>query len=215
LRLKPVLPGPPNSHWPLRANLGRTASSLDRLSPLENSKICKAPESLPFHTVMELERWQAGLHGVDVRLHRFAAFRHVYFRIFTPLRKTRLVDSYHPLRAWLAERRLDARDVVFIGMSLDDPPVTRSEERRYDLRIACSPAIRAAFPARSCGCESGDGWARGHYRPSANAMALGSAFRLFRIRGDRDDDGGEEYGGPASSIAADPVGNVILVGQHD
>jgi DNA gyrase inhibitor GyrI len=36
----------------------------------------------------------------------------------------------------LAERRTDTRDVVVIGMSLDDPSITPSKNCRYDLGIA-------------------------------------------------------------------------------
>ena len=114
----------------------RTASSWDRRSPLEKSKICKAPEMLSFHTVEELHRWKAAAKNVRVRVHRFSAFRYVYSRIYAPCGNTRLVDSYHALTAWLAERRTDIRDVVVIGMSLDDPSITPSENCRYDLGIA-------------------------------------------------------------------------------
>ena len=114
----------------------RTASSWDRRSPLEKSKICKAPEMLSFHTVEELHRWKAAAKNVRVRVHRFSAFRYVYSRIYAPYGNTRLVDSYHALTAWLAERRTDIRDVVVIGMSLDDPSITPSENCRYDLGIA-------------------------------------------------------------------------------
>jgi DNA gyrase inhibitor GyrI len=47
-----------------------------------------------------------------------------------------LVDSYYALIAWLAERGTGVRDVVVIGMSLDDPSITPSENCRYDLGIA-------------------------------------------------------------------------------
>ena len=114
----------------------RTASSWDRHSPLENSKICKAPEMLSFHTVEELHRWKAAAKNVRVRLHRFNAFRYVYHRIYAPYGNTRLVDSYHALIAWLAKRRTDMRNVVVIGMSLDDPSITPSENCRYDLGVA-------------------------------------------------------------------------------
>jgi hypothetical protein len=43
---------------------------------------------------------------------------------------------YHALTAWLAERRTDIRDGIFIGMSLDDSAITPSENCRYDLGIA-------------------------------------------------------------------------------
>jgi AraC family transcriptional regulator len=114
----------------------RTASSWDRRSPLEKSKICKAPEMLSFHTVEELERWKAALEECAVRVHRFSAFRYVYSRIYAPYGNTRLVDTYHALIAWLAEKGTDVRDIVFIGMSLDDPAITPSENCRYDLGVA-------------------------------------------------------------------------------
>jgi AraC family transcriptional regulator len=157
-------------------HFGRTASSWDRRSPLEKSKICKAPETLPFHTVEELQRWKAAAKNVRVRVHRFSAFRYVYSRIYAPYGSTRLVDSYHALIAWLAERRTDIRDVVFIGMSLDDPSITPSENCRYDLGIA--------FPRQPGGLLGEIIGSRGRppapsyrCRPSPNAMrpALASA----------------------------------------
>ena len=118
-----------------RNHFDRTASSWDRRSPLEKSKICKAPEMLSFYTLEELESWKAAAH-VRVRVGRFNAFRYVYIRIFEPYGSTRLVDAYHSLTAWLAARQTDIRDVVVIGMSLDDPAVTPSENCRYDLGVA-------------------------------------------------------------------------------
>jgi AraC family transcriptional regulator len=117
-------------------HFARTASSWDRRSPLENSKIRKAPEKLPFHTVEELQRWKAAAKTARVRVHRFNAFRYVYHRIYAPYAAARLVDSYHALTAWLMDRGTDIRDVVVIGMSLDDPSITPSENCRYDLGVA-------------------------------------------------------------------------------
>src|SRR5579863_1685135 len=65
-------------------HFGRTASSWDRRSPLEKSKICKAPEMLSFHTVEELHRWKAAAIKMRVRIQRFGAFRYVYSRTFEP-----------------------------------------------------------------------------------------------------------------------------------
>jgi len=118
-----------------RNHFGKTASSWDRRSPLEKSKICKAPEMLTFHTEEELKRWKAANH-VRARILRFNAFRYVYTRIFAPYGNSRLVECYHALTAWLAKRDTDLRQVVFIGMSLDDPSITPSEHCRYDLGIA-------------------------------------------------------------------------------
>ena len=114
----------------------RTASSWDRRSPLEKSKICKAPETRSFHTVEELHRWKAATKNARVRVQQLSAFHYVYQRIFAPYGNMRLVESYHALVAWLAQRGTDLRSVVFIGMSLDDPAITPAENCRYDLGIA-------------------------------------------------------------------------------
>ena len=118
-----------------RNHFNRAPSSWDRRSPLEKSKICKAPEMLSFYPLEELERWKATAN-VPVRVSRSGAFRYVYRRIFEPYGNTRLVDAYRALTAWLADRQTGVRDVVFIGMSLDDPAVTPSENCRYDLGVA-------------------------------------------------------------------------------
>jgi AraC family transcriptional regulator len=118
-----------------KQHFGRTASSWDRRSPLENSKIGKAPEMLPFHTEDDLRRWKAA-SPARVRVQRLGAFRYVYHRTFEPHGNVRLVEHYHALIAWLAARGTDVRDVVIIGMSLDDPAVTPSERIRHDLGIA-------------------------------------------------------------------------------
>jgi AraC family transcriptional regulator len=118
-----------------RSHFNRTASSWDRRSPLEKSKICKAAEMLSFYALEELERWKAA-GNVQVELGRFSAFRYVYTRVFAPYGNTRLVDAYHALISWLAARETDIRDVVVIGMSLDDPAVTPSENCRYDMGVA-------------------------------------------------------------------------------
>jgi DNA gyrase inhibitor GyrI len=90
---------------------------------------------LSYYSLEELESWQATAN-VRVQLSRFSAVRYVYTRIFQPYGSTRLVDAYHALIAWLAARGTDVRDVVFIGMSLDDPAVTPSENCRYDMGVA-------------------------------------------------------------------------------
>jgi AraC-like DNA-binding protein/DNA gyrase inhibitor GyrI len=118
-----------------RNHFGRTASSWDRRSPLEKSKICKVPEMLSWYALEDLESWKASAN-VQVRVGSLSAFRYVYIRVFEPYGNTRLVDAYHSLVAWLADRQTDFRDVVFIGMSLDDPAVTPSQNCRYDLGVA-------------------------------------------------------------------------------
>jgi AraC family transcriptional regulator len=118
-----------------KSHFNRTASSWDRRSPLENSKICKEPAAIPFHTVEELERWKAETKP-RLRVGRYEEFRYVYNRIYAAFSNTALLDSYHALIAWLKQRETDLRDVVLVGMSLDDPSITPAEKYRYDLGIA-------------------------------------------------------------------------------
>jgi AraC family transcriptional regulator len=118
-----------------KSHFGRTASSWDRRSPLEKSKIGQAPEGRPFHTEEDLRRWQAA-RNTRPRRRPSGHFRYVYNRIFAPYSSTRLLDCYHALVAWLAERGTGTQDIVFIGMSLDDPSITPAEKCRYDLGVA-------------------------------------------------------------------------------
>jgi DNA gyrase inhibitor GyrI len=93
--------------------------------------------------VEDLESWRAAAE-VKVSVRPFGAFHYVYLRIFEPYAGTRLVDAYHSLIAWLARRGTDVRDVVFIGMSLDDPSITPPQNCRYDLGIAFPDQLPAA-----------------------------------------------------------------------
>jgi hypothetical protein len=79
---------------------------------------------------------------------RLNGFRYVYTRIFALYGNSRLVERHHALTAWLTKRHIDLRDIVFIGMSLDDPSITPSEHCRYDLGIAFR-GRQAGFWARS------------------------------------------------------------------
>lgn len=109
-------------------HFGRTASSWDRRSPLEKSKICKEGDLISAYTREELAEMK-----LAVRVRRMEAFRYVYIRVFNPYGSQKLVDAYHSLAAWLAGT---GRKAKFIGMSLDDPSITPSENCRYDLGVA-------------------------------------------------------------------------------
>jgi AraC family transcriptional regulator len=116
-------------------HFGHTASSWDRRSPLEKSKICKVREAVSLYSVEDLGSWRAA-NQVRVQVSPSGAFRYVYVRVFAPYGGTGLADAYYALLAWLAGRGTDTRDVVFIGMSLDDPSVTPAPNCRYDLGVA-------------------------------------------------------------------------------
>jgi AraC family transcriptional regulator len=120
-----------------KAHFGMNASAWDRRAPLEKSKICKAPDGMPFYTPEELEeRRRAG--GLQVRISRLDRCRYVYVRTFNPYGNQRLVTVYHALVNWLARRETDLSDVVMIGMSQDDPSITPPEKCRYDMGVAFS-----------------------------------------------------------------------------
>jgi AraC family transcriptional regulator len=135
IALETGFPGTSEFSRAFRQHFNRTASSWDRRSPLEKSKICQAPGALAFHTLEELQRWKAA-SKVRVRLHRSTAFSYVYSRIYAPYGGSKLVDCYYALTRWLAERGTAPVDIVFIGMSLDDPSITPAANCRYDLGIA-------------------------------------------------------------------------------
>jgi AraC-like DNA-binding protein/DNA gyrase inhibitor GyrI len=133
-------------------HFGRTASSWDRHSPLEKSKICKEPGALSFYSVAELEKWRAA-SGARVALSRCREFRYVYIRVFAPYSGTALPDAYYKLIGWLANRGTSYRDVVFIGMSLDDPSITPAANCRYDLGVAFGLGSARATPPSVAECR--------------------------------------------------------------
>jgi DNA gyrase inhibitor GyrI len=59
-------------------------------------------------------------------------------------REISLLNAYHPLTAWLAARQTDIRVVVVIGMSLDGPAATPSEDCRYEAGVRQRPPSQAA-----------------------------------------------------------------------
>ncbi|MBS1788762.1 MAG: AraC family transcriptional regulator [Acidobacteria bacterium] len=117
-----------------KAHFGINASAWDRRGALEISKICKAPDDLVFYPLEELER-RAEAAGLRVRIGKLDQCRYVYFRVFNSYGNERLMDAYHSLLKWLAQRQTDLDDVVLIGMSSDDPSVTPPEKCSYDLGV--------------------------------------------------------------------------------
>ena len=92
-------------------------------------------DGLSFYTLEELHQWSDAANA-RINVSRLGPFRFVYIRVFEPYGNQKLLDAYASLFNWLRERGTDFRDVVFIGMSLDDPSVTPSEKCRYDLGVA-------------------------------------------------------------------------------
>ncbi len=118
-----------------KSQFGQSPSSWDRRSPLEKSKIRTAPEGLSTYSDDELDGWCRDA-GVDVRVSRLTACSYAYVRVFAPYGNMRLVEAYNDLRLWLAARGTDVSEIVVVGMSLDDPSITPSENCRYDMGVA-------------------------------------------------------------------------------
>ena len=118
-----------------KAHFGINASSWDRQSPLEKSKICKAPGDLILYPLEELER-QKNANGWRVRIGKLDSCRYAYVRIYDAFGNERLMDGYKSLVNWLAKRQTALDDVILIGMSQDDPTITPAEKYRYDLGVA-------------------------------------------------------------------------------
>lgn len=132
IALEAGFPGLAEFSRAFKAHFGITASSWDRRAPLEKSKICKAPGDLVLYSLEELEQQKKAL-GLRVQIGRLNRCRYVYFRVFNSYGNERLMEAYHSLLKWLAERQTDLNDVVLIGMSQDDPTITPAEKCSYDI----------------------------------------------------------------------------------
>lgn len=132
-------------------HFGLNATAWDRLAPLENSKIGKAPGTLPNYTREELQQWKTAAN-IRVRVHTQQPLAYAYIRTYNPYGNTRLMDVYHSLMAWLRQRGTSPAGVTIIGMSMDDPTITPAEKCRYDLGAAFPPAQAPA--RRECTAHS-------------------------------------------------------------
>ncbi len=156
-------------------HFGRTASSWDRRSPLEKSKISQAPQAMPFDTMEELAQWKLS-GGVRVRIEGSGGFRFVHRRVWAAYGNPGLVEQYHAMRAWLEARGTKADEVVFIGMSQDDPAITPPENCRYDLGVAFARGAEG-LPGKIARSRKGARLAPAP--PEAECAAAGLSVRDF------------------------------------
>src|SRR5271165_2788934 len=110
-----------------KRHFGLNASVWDRRSPLPNSKMCKASLPFPAYSVEELEAWKKS-KGLRVRVMTFPSARYSYIRVHNPYGSERLLEAYRDLMQWLADRGVELRDTVIVGMSQDDPAITPHEK---------------------------------------------------------------------------------------
>lgn len=104
-----------------KERFGLPPSRWDRRSPLPASK--QAGEALPVP------------RGVRARLTTLPRSLFVYTRVADPYGNQRLVAAYEAVRRWIDTIGRTPDDVVFAGMSLDDPAVTPRAQCRYDLGV--------------------------------------------------------------------------------
>ncbi|HEU0036020.1 MAG TPA: helix-turn-helix domain-containing protein [Kofleriaceae bacterium] len=104
-----------------KARFGIAPSAWDRVSPLPASKL--EHETLPSRA------------GFRAKLATLPRSLFVYTRVANPYGNQRLVEVYESTRRWLDAIGRTPDDVVFAGMSIDDPAVTPLAQCRYDLGI--------------------------------------------------------------------------------
>jgi len=94
---------------------------------------------------------QERVRAADFPLLPFATS--VYTRVFDPYGSQRLVDAYHATRSWIDTIGRAPEDVIFAGMSMDDPAIVPAAQCRYDLGVV--------FPFASTGIAADIARARG------------------------------------------------------
>ena len=105
-----------------KARFGITPSKWDREAPLPESKLAADPP-IP------------SASGIRAKVQTLPRSLFVYTRVVNPYGAARLVEVYEATRRWLDTIGRTPEDVVFAGMSIDDPAVTPREQCRYDLGI--------------------------------------------------------------------------------
>ena len=103
-------------------------SKWDRRSPLPESRDVAAGR-IPDAELAKRAR------DLRVRIRELPRSLFVYTRVGNPYGSQRLVEAYHATRSWLDALGRPASDVIFAGMSIDDPAVTPAKLCRYDLGI--------------------------------------------------------------------------------
>ena len=177
-----------------KKHFGTSPGAWDRVTPLPNSKICKAPEPFPRYDPAELAEIEAR-QEFRIRMKTFPRSRFAFFRVHDAYGNQRLVEAYAQLIAWLGSQGLGYRDVVIAGMSQDDPEVTPPEKCRYDMG-ALWPLdldLDSAEPLANSGVLGGLLADRGldaaalarisrsveAWRPGGTPLAEGMSFRDF------------------------------------
>jgi AraC family transcriptional regulator len=103
-------------------------SKWDRRSPLPESRDVVAGR-IPDAELAKAAR------DLRVRIRELPRSLFVFTRVANPYGNQRLVDVYHATRSWLDSLGRPASDVIFAGMSIDDPAVTPAKLCRYDLGV--------------------------------------------------------------------------------
>jgi AraC family transcriptional regulator len=80
-----------------------------------------------------------------VRVVQLPRSLYVYTRVQAPYANNRLVEAYHGTRRWLDTIGRAPSQIVFAGMSQDDPAVVPPERCRYDMGILFPLATTGVF----------------------------------------------------------------------
>jgi AraC family transcriptional regulator len=144
-----------------KARYGIAPSAWDRRSALPASKLADEPP--------------AAVKPQRAKVTALPSSLFVYTRVIDPYGSPALIEIYNRTRAWLDAIGRTPDDVMFAGMSMDDPAVTPGPKCRYDLGIV--------FPMQASGIVADIARARGApLRPALPSPAQCEGFSVRRFR---------------------------------
>jgi len=162
--------------FPALSDLSRAFKLRFGIAPSRWNRRDALPDSAQLVTHVRLTDAELAARAQRVRVAVLPRSLFVYTRVFAPYGNQRLVDAYHATRQWLAAIDRAPEDVIFAGMSLDDPAVVPLAQCRYDLGVL--------FPFGSSGVVADIARARGaamHVAPPSppEVAAAGLSARRF------------------------------------
>jgi len=123
--------------FPALSDLSRAFKARYGVAPSRWNRRDALPESAQLATHVQISDAELATRARAQPVHVAVLPRSLfaYTRVFAPYGNQRLVDAYHATRQWLAAIERAPEDVIFAGMSIDDPAVVPPAQCRYDLGV--------------------------------------------------------------------------------